>query len=161
MYKGFYGTDYIFVPKNPNPYGAKECKDSWELLAAFNGNAHEARKYIYWVFKRGINKSATITHFGYINTPGLIRKYNLYAKRKNILRRESRLPKAFIDWCNTNTPDVFDKYSLDTMNDLGAMLSFYKTYSESRDMGLEFDIILEAKRLGLVTKDGNLNIGEL
>jgi len=77
------------------------------------------------------------------------------------MRRESRLPKAFIDWCNTNTPDVFDKYSLDTMNDLGAMLSFYKTYSESRDMGLEFDIILEAKRLGLVTKDGNLNIGEL
>jgi len=160
MYKDFYGTDYVFVPKNPNPYGAKECKDAWSLLAAFNGDAHEVRKYIYWVFKKGINKNTTITHFGYINTPGLIRKYNLYAKRKKILRRESKLPKTFIEWCNINTPDIFDKYNLETMNDLGAMLSFYKTYSESRNMDTEFDVILEAKRIGLITKDGSLNIGE-
>jgi hypothetical protein len=160
MYRDFYGTDYVFVPKNPNPYGAKECKDAWSLLAAFSGDAHEVRKYVYWVFKKGINKNITITHFGYINTPGLIRRYNLYAKRKKILRRESKLPKAFIDWCNTNVPDIFEKYNLETMNDLGAMLSFYKTYSESRNMETEFDVILEAKKSGLITKNGNLNIGE-
>ena len=159
MYKEFYETDYIFVPQNPNPYGAKECKDSWSLLAAFNGDAHEARKYIFWLFKKGINKNITITNFGYINTPGLIRKYNLYAKRKKILKRESGLPRSFVEWCKINTPEVFEKYNLETMNDLGAMISFYKVYSERKDMGMESDIILEAKRLNLITKDGNLNVG--
>lgn len=159
MYKEFYGTAYVFVPKNPNPYGCKECKDAWQLLAAFDGNAHDVRKYIYWLFKRGINKNTNITHFGYINTPGLIRKYKLYARKKKILRRESRLPKSFIQWCTENAPSIFDKYNMETMNDLGAMLSFYKMYAETKRLDTEFDVILEAKRLGLVTQEGNLNIG--
>src|SRR5690242_15478794 len=49
MYKEGYGTDYVFVPSNFNPYSSKECRDSWALLAAFNGNANEVRKYIYWL----------------------------------------------------------------------------------------------------------------
>lgn len=159
MYKEFYGTDYIFVPKNPNPYGAKECKDTWSLLAAFNGDAHEVRKYIYWLFKRGINKNTTITHFGYINTPGLIRKYNLYAKRKNILRRESKLPKKFIEWCKDNEPNLFNKYNLETMNDLGAMFNYHSAYGGGdEDLESEFRALLASTRFGLI-KDRKLNIG--
>lgn len=160
MYKNFYKVDYIFIPRNVNPFGAKECKDAWSLLAAFNGNSHEVRKYIYWVFKKGINKNITITNFGYINAPGLIRKYNLYAKKKNTFRRESKLPKDFIEWCKINKPSVFDKYNLETMNDLGAMLSFYNTYSVKRNMEIEFDVISKAKQIGLINKYGNLNIGD-
>lgn len=159
LYEEFYSTKYVFVPKNPNPYGAKECKDAWSLLAAFNGNAHGVRKYLYWLFKRGINKNTTITHFGYVNTPGLIRKYNLYAKKKKMLRRESKLPEKFLEWCRENEPEVFEKYNLETMNDLGAMQSYYKTYKENGiDLTCESNVITYASSLGLI-KHGKLNIG--
>lgn len=160
MYKEFYNTDYIFVPSNPNPYSSKECRDSHKLLAAFKGNANEVRKYIYWVFKKGINKNTTMTSFGYINTPGLVRKYNIYATRKTILRRESRLPKSFTEWCRSYAPELFDKYNLETMNDLGAMLSYYKTYSKTKTLEKEFDLILEAKKRNLINQDGSLNVGQ-
>lgn len=159
MYEEFYDTAYIFVPKNPNPYGAKECKDTWSLLAAFDGDAHEVRRYIFWLFKKGINKNTTITHFGYINTPGLIRKYNLYAKRKHILRRESKLPSAFVDWCKKNTPEIFDRYELTTMNDLGMMVNYVGVYDfEIFKDADERKVLAQAAKHNL-TKDGNLNIG--
>jgi len=129
MYKDFYGTEYVFVPKNPNPYGSKECKYGWSLLASFNGSAHSVRKYLFWLFKRGLNKKATITSFGYVNTPALIRKYNLYHKKKNILTRAAKLPNKFVDWCQQNTPEIFKHYALETMNDLGALLSYTIHYS--------------------------------
>ena len=159
MYKEFYDTDYVFVPTNPNPFGSLEVKNVLSLLAAFKNDAHEARKYIYWLFKRGINKNTTITHFGYINTPGLIRKYNLYAKRKHILRRESKLPKTFINWCKDNEPELFDKYNLETMNDLGSMLSYHTRYGSEENLESEFEAILAAMKFGLI-KDDKLNIGQ-
>lgn len=160
MYEEFCGTPYIFVPKNPNPYGAKECKDSWSLLAAFQGNAHEVRKYLYWLFKRGINKTTTITHFGYVNTPGLIRKYNLYAKKKKVRTRASKLPKAFIDWCNECIPEIFESYALTTMNDLGALISYVEHYDEEISADDIARKALEmANRLDLI-KNNKLNIGE-
>jgi hypothetical protein len=160
MYYEFYKVEYLFWPSNRNPFSSKECVDANKILASFNGNAHEVRKYIYWVFKKGINKNTTITDFGYINAPGLIRKYNLYVKKKNTFRRESKLPKDFIEWCKTNKPGVFDEYNLETMNDLGAMLNFYNTYSTERNMKIESDVILKAKQIGLINKYGNLNIGD-
>jgi hypothetical protein len=159
MYEDFYKTPYVFVPRNPNPYGAKECKDAWSLLAAFNGNAHEVRRYLYWLFKKGINKNVTITHFGYVNTIGLIRKYNLYAKRKKVLRRESKLPTVFIDWCKEHTPDIFSKFELSTMNDL-SMLHFY-VGSYDNEIFSDADerkVLSAAERYGLI-KNGNVNIG--
>lgn len=159
MYKEFYGTDYVFVPRNPNPYGAKECRDTWSLLAAFNGDAHEVRKYLYWVFKRGINKNTTMTHFGYVNTPGLIRKYNIYAKRKNILRRESKLPKAFIDWCKEHTPEIFTKFELTTMNDLGVMLFYVGSYDGEIFSDADERKVLVAAEEHRLIKDDKLNIG--
>lgn len=157
MYKEFYKTDYVFVPKNPNPYGAKECKDAWSLLAAFNGDAHQARKYIYWAFKKGIGAKANIVSFAYINTPGLIRRYNLYNKKKRVLSRESKLPKKFIDWCRDNASNIFDNYELDTMNDLGALLSYTTHYNKSD--GPEGLVLEQASKLNLI-KSGKLNVGE-
>ncbi len=160
MYEGFYGVPYLFVPTSRNPFSAKECKDTWSLLAAFDGNAHDVRKYLYWVFKRGINRNTTITHFGYVNTPGLIRKYNIYARRKNVLRRESKLPQKFLEWCKENESDIFEKYNLETMNDLGAMQSYYNTYECNNhvDLSSESKVIIYASSIGLI-KNGKLNIG--
>lgn len=157
MYRERYNTEYIFVPTSFNPYSSKECKDTRTLLVTFNGNAHEVRKYVYWLFKKCINKSTTITSLGYLVTPNIIRKYNLQIISKNILHRESKLPKNFVEWCKTNTPEIFDKYAFETMNDLGAFYSYYKVYATIENNS-EAIVIKEAERLGLI-KDNKLNIG--
>jgi len=159
-YQEKFGTNYVFVPKNPNPYGSKECTDSWALLAAFNGNAHEVRRYLHWLFNRGISNKTEITSFGYITTPGLIRKYNLYAKNKNVLSRSSELPKTFLEWCKQNFPDIVENYSLSTMNDLGALLSFVKYYDKTIQSSDPMRVVLaEAEKYNLIIS-GNLNIGK-
>ena len=157
MYKERYNTNYVFIPSNFNPYSSKECRDTWALLAAFNGNAHDVRKYIYWLFKKGTNKSTTITSFGYVNTPTLIRKYNLQVASKHILHRESKLPTELINWCKNNIPKILENYSLDTMNDLGALLNYCKTYPPSNGSN-ELLVLTEAEKMGLI-KEGKLNIG--
>lgn len=156
MYKEFYNTDYIFVPQNPNPYSSKECKNAQELLVVFKGNAHETRRYIYWLFKKVIKKSTAIVSFGYINTPDIIRKYMIYSQRKNKLDRSSLLPQSFIEWCKINTSGLFAKYELSTMNDLGALLTFV---GQNELLKEENDAIKKAIELGLVTADKKLNIG--
>jgi hypothetical protein len=159
MYKEHYGEDYIFVPKNPNPYGSKECRDAWSLLSAFNGDAHRVRKYIYWLFKKQINKNTNITSFGYVNTPGIIRKYILQTKRQNTLSRESKLPSDFINWCNENAEEIFSKYAFETMNDLGALLSYVNTYKDDFNKDTcEYVVLAKAELRGLI-KGGKLNIG--
>ena len=156
MYKETYETDYVFVPSNRSPYSCKECKDAWKLLAAFKGNAHSVRKYIYWLFKR-LYKNTNIISFGYINTPGIIRKYNLHIKKRNKITRSTLLPAEFIEWCQKNTPDTLDKYELSTVNDLGALLGFTKFYDT--DSFNEKKVIQIAEKFNLI-KDGKLNIQE-
>lgn len=158
MYKEFFTIDYTFVPQNPNPYGAKEVKDSWTLLATFDNDIHEVRKYIYWVFKKGINKNCSITNFGYINAPGLIRKYKLYAEKKKSLTRDSSLPGEFLNWCKLNAVSIFDMYALSTMNDLGALVAYTNEYKlDLDDNSVETVVIKKAKELSLI-KDGRINV---
>ena len=160
LYKEHFKTDYTFVPKNPNPFGAKECKDAWTLLAAFNGSSHDARKYIYWVFKKAINKTTAITSFGYLNAPGLIRKYKIYAQRKDVLNRASKLPQAFVDWWQNNAKNIMSNYAMCTMNDLGAFINYVRHYDADIAADAEERKTLNmAEQLGLI-KDGKLNVGE-
>ena len=156
MYKETYKTDYVFVPKSFNPFSSKECRDTWTLLASFGGNANDVRKYLFWLFKKCINKNTGITSFGYVNTPNLIRKYNLYNISKDIFQRETKLPIEFIDWCKSIIPDIFKSYALDTMNDLGALISYCKAYGSENS--IETQAIEKAKQLGLI-KNNKLNIG--
>lgn len=157
MYKNNYDVDYIFVPQNPNPYSSKECRDAWRLLSAFNGDAHAVRKYIYWFFKNIIRSTTNIVSFAYINTPGIIRKYNIYNKKKAKITRSSNLPSKFIEWCSDNIPDIFNNYELTTINDLGALLSHVKFYGA--DDQIETRAIKKAEEFGLI-KDDKLNIRE-
>ncbi|MFA5023376.1 MAG: hypothetical protein WC523_00265 [Patescibacteria group bacterium] len=159
-YKEFYKIDYTFIPKSPNPYSIKECRDAWILLAAFDNNIHDVRKYIIWIFGKGISKSTTITNFGYILTPALIQKYKIYCAKKHILTRASKLPENFIKHCETNFPDIFKSMELGTMNDLGALLNHVKYYDKNiKDDGLERKVLDVASQMGLIT-NGKLNIGE-
>lgn len=158
MYKETYGTEYVFVPSNRNPYSCKECRDAWKLLATFKGNAHAVRKYIYWLFRKLINKNTNIISFNYINTAGIIRKYNLYSKKKNKITRFTSLPAEFIDWCKKNIPNIFDSYELSTVNDLGALLS-HINFCGTDKFNDETQAIQMAEKLNLV-KNGRLNIRE-
>jgi len=160
-YREFYQTDYTFVPKTPNPYGIKECRDVWVLLAMFNKNIHDARKYIVWLFGKGLNKGTSITNFGYILTPALVQKYKLYSIKKNVLNRASKLPENFIEYCKTNFSEIFNTTSLDTMNDLGALLAHVKCYDIGfRPDSVEKKVLEAAEQMGLV-KDGKLYFGEI
>lgn len=156
MYKDFYNTEYILVPQNPNVYGSKEIKDAWKLLATFKNNPHAVRKYIYWVFKKLVGRSTNITSFGYINAPGIIRKYNLYVQKKTSIGRATDLPNEFINWCKENIPSIFDNYELSTINDLGALLNYTKSYRDDCS-GVEVQAIQTAEKLNLI-KNGKLNI---
>lgn len=157
MYREKYNTNYIFVPQNPNPYGGKECKDAWKLLASFNNDANRVRRYIYWVFKKVIKQSTQIVSFAYLNAAGSIRKYNLQEVEKNILKRSSKLPVIFTEWCLKTAPEIFRKYELSTINDLGALLNYVKFYKIENSS--EVVVLQEAERLCLI-KDGKLNIKE-
>ena len=158
MYKDFYGTEYIFVPQSPNPYSCKECKDAWKLLATFKGDANEVRKYIFWVFKKLIRKNTNMTSFGYINSPGIIRKYNLQNVKKHSITRSTKLPTEFITWCTENASNLFNQYELSTVNDLGALLSLVKFYGAD-ELKEENMAIQMAEKLNLI-KNGALNIKE-
>lgn len=159
MYKKYYNVDYIFVPKTLNPFSSKECRDSWMLLSAFSGDAHMVRKYIHWFFNAFITDRNKVFSFGYINTPAIIRKFNLYYSTRSVLKRESQLPQNFTNWCVENAKEIFSKYSLSTMNDLGALLSHYTFYRKNiSDGDVEFLVIDAAKKMNLILND-KLNVG--
>lgn len=157
MYKEFYGIDYTFVPKNPNPYGCREIKQIWTLLASFENNAHEVRRYIYWLFKKRLSKSANIVSFGYLIVEGAIRQYKLYASKKTKLTRSSLLSSEFIAWCRENTPEIFKRFELTTINDLGALLKHVECWKPDENSD-EVKVIRLAEQKNLI-KDHQLNIG--
>jgi len=155
-YKEQYSTNYVFVPKNPNPYSSKECRDANALLAAFEGNAHEVRRYIHWLFSKVIKRSTKIVSFGYLTTPALIRRYKLIVREKNSTTRFTFLPQKYLDWCKENVGGIFGSYALKTMNDLGSLLQLVKSYPEVySDDTMEKIAIEGAVKAGLV-KNGAL-----
>ena len=155
-YREFYGIDYVFSPTNPNPYGSKETRDINRILAVFDGDAHTVRRYIHWVFKSVIRKNTNIVSFAYLNTIGIIRKFNLYESKKNTITRHTGLPFGFLDWCRAEAQGIFDQYELSTINDLGALLSSTKHYGMMKD-SVEKKTLDKAESMGLI-KNGKLNI---
>lgn len=159
LYKKRYDVDYLFVPKNPNPYGAKECRDANILLSTFKGDALEVRKYLIWAFKCGIPRNSKITSVGYLCVEGLIRKYMLSEEKRNIFSRTSKLTEL-TEWCNKN--NIKYDFELETMNDLGAILN----YTIQNNLELKNDcpekiIIGRAKEMGLIDDNNLLKIGKI
>lgn len=156
FYEKFYGIRYIFVPQSINPYSSKECRDATMLLKTF-GDANKVRKYMYWFFTKFINKSIEISSLGYLNSPGIIRKYNLYSKRTRRISRSSKIPTTLMEWCKINTPEICDMYSFSTINDLGAIL--LSMDMDSGNDSPEGRLIARAREMKLII--GNkLNIRE-
>lgn len=158
LYKEAYGTDYAFVPNNPNPYSSKECKEAWKLLSTFGGDANIVRKYLWWFFTKQFRKSMDIVSLNYFNAPGLIRKYNLIVQKQKTITRASLLPDNFIVWCKANAAEIFNNYELSTMNDLGALLQFYTAYKMNDAESLEAKVIQAARDNNLIVEN-KLNVG--
>jgi hypothetical protein len=54
--------------------------------------------------------------------------------------------------------DVFKLYALETMNDLGALVMYVKSYrAELNEQSIEVRVVSKAEELGLV-KNGELNV---
>jgi hypothetical protein len=155
-YKEFYGVDYAWVPKSPNPYSSKECKDANSLLATFSGNAHTVRKYINWFFAKKIRGNTKIVSMAYLTTPNIIREYVLYRRNKNRVARSNELSGDFLNMCEKIAPSIFRNYELKTVNDLGAILNTYKFYKMDEESD-EHKVIAEAQRCGLI-ENGQLKI---
>jgi hypothetical protein len=81
----------------------------------------------------------------------------LYSKKKNTLDRSSKLPHTFIEWCKQNVSDIFNGYALETMNDLGSLLSYVNFYGIDEN-SLESKVIEMANQYGLI-KHGKINFG--
>lgn len=152
-----FNTPYIFVPSNINPYTSKEGRDARNLLITFENDATKVRKYIVWLFTKKFNKNTAITSFGYICTPALIREYNLKEASKNILQRHSKLPASFLEWCRINVPEIFETYTLESMNDLGGLISMYASYKLGQE-SQEFIVLEQAKKINLINDGWKLNI---
>jgi hypothetical protein len=156
LYKNRYGVDFLFTPKSPNPFKSKECKDAQVLIAAFGG-ALPVVDYLKWAFEQGgIPKSSQVVSLAYLTTPNLIRKFLLINKRKHVLTRSSPVPTSFLEWCKISIPELLNNYTLDTMNDLGSLLSYVKSVSLD-DNSPEAQAIQAATKLSLIV-DGQLNI---
>ncbi len=156
LYREKYQTDYLFVPHGPNPFSEKECRDANLMISAFGGDVVEVRKYLIWAFKTVIGASITITSLAYLNTPNIIRKYKLFAVKRNSLTRHTQLPEEFLDWCRSSIPDLFKSYTLETMNDLGALLN-YVNNCELEDQSMEKIAINKSIEMNLI-KNNKLNI---
>jgi hypothetical protein len=150
-------VDYLFVPATPNPFSAKECRDANLLVSSFNKNMDDVRKYLVWVFKTGLGSNAKIVSLAYVNAPGLIRRYMLSADRKNTYTRNSPLPDEFLSWCKSCMPVLISSYTLETMNDLGALLGYVNSDTELQPSSPETLAINKAKELKLVV-NGALNV---
>jgi len=157
LYREAYQTGYTFVPNNPNPYSSKECKDAQKLLSAFDGNATMVRKYLWWFFKKQFRPSISIVSLNYFNAAGLIRKYKLQEQKSKILTRASVLPGDFLGWCKEYAAQIFDDFELSTMNDLGALLSYYNVYGGDPSDILG-SVVGAARERKLIVGD-KLNIG--
>lgn len=147
LYEKHYKTKYTFIPKNPNPYSCRECKLTWELLSAFNNNAVDVKNYLSWVFNKSLKNSTQVFSLAYMSSPTLIRKYNLSKANEFSQERQNALPEKFIEWCKTNTPGVFGKYSLRTYNDLFALYTYTKNFANENNM--EKQIITQALKMGI------------
>jgi hypothetical protein len=148
-YKEFYGHSYTFEISNPIPYKSKDFVMARRMLAMFNGDAHEIRTYIRWVFSKKVKTvKYPITSIGFFTKGNIVNEYKHAKARSFVLKRHTPLPNDFLSWCNENFPDVFNNHDLKTWNDLNGLITYIKSYG---DDGFEGSVIKEAVKRGMLT----------
>ena len=157
-YKEFYNTPYVFGYANPVPYKDKDFVMARRLLAMFNGNAHEIRVYIKWVFKKIIKTpSYTIHSLGFFVSAQFVNEYLQAKKRSKVLRRSTKLPMDFLNWCKDHVPDIFEKQELGNWNDLNGLVTHIISYGSD---GVEGQVVKEAVKRGMLENETTYKVLE-
>lgn len=138
----FYGHPYTFNISSPIPYKGKEFTMARRIIAMFDGDAKEAAMYIKWVFaKKVISRKKAVTSLGFFTVSDFINEYK-YAKAQSlVLRRQTPLPKDYLEWCSKECPALFEKHDFKTWNDLNGLVSFVRAY---KNADLENRVVMEA-----------------
>lgn len=146
-YKEFFGSPYTFTISSPIPYKSKDFIMARRLLTMFEGNAHDIRIFIKWMFAKKIRKNYPVTSLGFFTNANFINEYKIIKSRSLILKRHTSLPDSFLNWCRNNKPEIFKKQDLNDWNDLNILVGYIKTYG---DDSIEGTIIKEAVAQGLL-----------
>lgn len=131
LYNQVYGYPYSFSYASPNPYRDKDFIMARRLLAAFNGKARVVGNYLKWVFKTKIEpKRYKVTSLGFFTTSNIINEYKHARARAQTIRRTTRLPEEFLQWCREHEPEIFELQELNHWNDLNGLVTHIKCYGE-------------------------------
>jgi len=142
VYEKFYGHPFTLDILNPIPYKSKTFTMARRILAMFENDAHEIRIYIKWVFAKKVKTiKYPVTSLGFFANASFVNEYKHAKYRSTILKRHSPLPQDFIQWCNDNCPEIFEKQELKTWNDLNALVTYVKSYGKDT---IENKVVLEA-----------------
>lgn len=144
----FYNRPYVFEYANPIPFKDKEFVMARRILAMFEGNAREARTYIKWVFAKRVKpRNYSVTSIGFFASANFVNEYFGAKEKAKILKRCSKLPPDFIQWCVENHAQIFEKQELSTWNDLNGLVTHIISYGEDN---IEGTIVKEAVRRGML-----------
>lgn len=151
-YEKFYGHSFTLDISNPVPYTSKTFVMARRILTMFEGDAHEIRIYIKWVFAKKVRTTKySVTSLGFFANAALVNDYKCAKARSAILKRHTSLPKSFLQWCNETYPEIFEKQELKTWNDLNGLVSYIKSYGDDT---VEGKVVLGAVNQNLL-KDQN------
>jgi hypothetical protein len=151
-FKEFYGYDYTFDYSSPIPYKSKDFIMARRILAMLNANAHDARTYIRWVFVKKVRSTRyTVTSLGFFASAPFVNEYKAAKARSKILKRATKLPVEFVEWCQCNCPEVLESHSLKTWNDLNGLVTFINSYGSDN---IENIVVSEAIKRGMLPKNG-------
>jgi len=137
-----------FAFSSHNVFNSKEMRDVKRLRSYFD-SAVEVKEYIDWFYevKRrepGIRSVGT----GILVYAGMINEYK--QKRTASGTKTSRngiLDKSFIDWVNVNAPEVLERFTLQTLEDLSWIIDAAK-HNESDQQANK--VMQEAQRRGMI-----------
>jgi hypothetical protein len=153
-YEEFYGNSFSFSYSSPTPFKDKEFTMARRLLAMFEGNAWEVAQYIKWGFPNVVkNPQYCVTGLGFFTKADIAIRFKNIRAQSRVIRRRTPLPKDFLEWCQANHPDIFERQELHTWNDLNGIVTHVKSYGLENVEGF---IVEEAirRRLLISGEDG-------
>jgi len=151
-YKEFYEYDYTFDYSNPIPYKSKDFVIARRILAMFNADANDVRTYIRWVFAKKLkSQKYNVTSFGFFASAPFVNEYKAAKAYSQVLRRSTKLPDHFLNWCRAYYPDVLETHSLETWNDLNGLVTFINSYGKDNT---EYCVVREAIHRGMLPEHG-------
>lgn len=157
MYNEFFGFPYIMDYSNPIPYKNKEFTMARRILAMFGEDYLHIPNYIKWVFKKRVKSTKyPVSSLGFLASSKFVNEYRAARARGAVLKRSTKIPKDFLQWCKENYPKVVEYHELESFNDLNILIALVETFSESAEAA----VIDEARKRKILPESGYAQLEE-